>query len=76
MPTMPISKFKTHALKIIAQIAETRQSVVITRRGVPIARVVPFQDEDAPVPGQLAHTLVFEDDILSPLGEKDWEACR
>jgi predicted RNase H-like HicB family nuclease len=27
-------------------------------------------------PGKLAHTLVFEKDIVSPLGEEDWEACR
>jgi hypothetical protein len=29
-----------------------------------------------PKPGKLANYLVFEKDIVSPLGEEMWDACK
>ena len=77
MKTMAISKFKAYALKILDQVAKTQESIVITKRGKPLAEVVPFRKSDKnPVPGKLADTLVFEKDIVSPLGEDMWDACK
>lgn len=76
MKTIAISQFKTHALKIVDQIAQDHEVVVITKRGKPLARVVPYvENEPFAEPGQLADTFVFEGDIVSPLGEDLWEAC-
>jgi len=75
--TIAASEFKAHALATIAEVAATRESVIVTKRGKPLVRVSPF--EGAPkdhAPGKLAHTLVFEKDIVSPLGADDWDACR
>ena len=33
MKTMGISKFKTHALKILDEVAKTQEIIVITKRG-------------------------------------------
>lgn len=75
MKTIAISQFKAHALKIVDQIAQDHEAVVITKRGKPLARVVPYvENEPLAEPGQLADTLVFEGDIVSPLGEELWEA--
>jgi prevent-host-death family protein len=77
MKTMAISKFKAYALKILDQVAKSQESIVITKRGKPLAEVVPFRKSDKnPVPGKLADTLVFEKDIVSPLGEDMWDACK
>jgi prevent-host-death family protein len=77
MKKIAISKFKANALEIVDQVAKTKQGLVITRRGKPLAEVVPFRGEDdRPVPGKLSEALVFEKDIVSPLGEDIWEACR
>ena len=77
MKTMAISEFKAHTLQVIAQVARTRESVVVTKRGKPLAEVVPFRGSDETLtPGQLSETLVFEKDIVSPIGESDWTACR
>ena len=77
MKTMAISKFKAYALKILDQVAKTQESIVITKRGKPLAEVVPFRKSDKnPVPCKLADTLVFEKDIVSPLGEDMWDACK
>ncbi len=76
MKTMAISEFKAHTLRIIGQVAKTKESVVVTKRGKPLAEVVPFRGADsAPSPGALSDTLVFEKDIVSPIGESDWGAC-
>jgi prevent-host-death family protein len=77
MRTMPISRFKAHALATIDEVATTRQAVIITKRGKPVAEVVPYQGGiDEAKPGRLAHTLVREGDIVSPLGSKLWETAR
>ena len=77
MKTMGISQFKTHALKIIDQVAKTQEIVIITKRGKPLAQIRPFQhDEKNPQSGKLADVLVFEKDIVSPLGADMWDACK
>ncbi len=77
MQTMGISEFKAHALKILDQVAKLQESIVITKRGKPIAQVIPYRNSDMnPKPGKLANYLVFEKDIVSPLGEKMWDACK
>ena len=77
MKTMGISEFKSHALKIINQIAAEKDTLVITKRGKPVARISPYVgNEDSPQPGKLADTLVFEKDIISPLGEEMWDAAK
>jgi len=77
MKTMPISEFKTHALRIVDAISKTKESVVITRRGKPLAEIIPYTSNvGSTKPGKLAGTLIFEKDIISPLGEEMWEACR
>lgn len=74
MKSMAVSQFKARALRVLDEIARSGESMLITKRGKPLARVVPFADRSKP--GKLAHTLVFEEDIVSPLGEELWEAAR
>jgi prevent-host-death family protein len=77
MQTMGISQFKAHALKILDQVAKLQESIVITKRGKPVAQVIPYRNSDMnPKPGKLAKYLVFEKDIVSPLGEEMWDACK
>jgi len=77
MQTMGISQFKAHALKILDQVAKLQESIVITKRGKPIARVIPYRNSDMnPKPGKLANYLVFEKDIVSPLGKEMWDASK
>lgn len=77
MKTIAIGEFKSRALQVVSQVAKRKEPVVVRRRGTPVAEVVPFSGtEDAPTPGKLAQTLVFEKDIVSPLGESIWNACR
>ncbi|EQD54939.1 prevent-host-death family protein, partial [mine drainage metagenome] len=44
------AEFKAKCLKLIDEVAATHEPLVITKRGKPVARVVPIEDE-APTPG-------------------------
>lgn len=77
MRAMAVSVFKMHALRAVDRVAKTRESLVVTKRGKALVRVVPYQAaESVPVPGKLAEALVYEKDIVSPLGAALWEASR
>lgn len=77
MKTMAISQFKLHALKILDQVAKTQENIIITKRGKPLAQIIPYRNSgSSSQPGKLADALVFEKDIVSPLGEEMWESCK
>jgi prevent-host-death family protein len=77
MREFSISQFKAHALSILKAVDETGESVLVTKRGRPVARVVPFKDETPAVrAGHLSKSVLREGDILSPIGAEDWEAAR
>ena len=77
MKTMAISEFRVHASLVLGDIARTKESVVVTNRGVPVVEVIPFRrHDDRQRPGKLAGALVFEADAVSPVAEHDWEACK
>ena len=77
MRSFAISAFKARALELVGTVADTREGLIITRRGKPLAQVLPYQpDGEVPVSGRLAEALVFETDIVSPLGKAPWEAAR
>ncbi len=76
MRTMAITEFKAYALKIIDQVSKSNESIVITKRGKPLAEIIPFRKSELKnTPGNLANMLVFEKDIIAPLGKDMWEAC-
>ena len=77
MKTMAISEFKARALQVINNVAKSQETIVITKRGKPLARVTPHRQPDLkPGPGRLAKSFVFEKDIVQPLGGESWDACR
>lgn len=41
MKEIPAGKFKDKCLAILDQVAETREPVVVTKRGHPVAQIVP-----------------------------------
>jgi prevent-host-death family protein len=77
MKTMAISEFKAYALKVLSDVAKSQETIVITKRGKPLAQVVPYRISVVkPTPGKLAGAFVFEKDIITPLGEELWEASQ
>jgi prevent-host-death family protein len=75
MRTLAITDFKAHALQILGQVSKTKESIIVTKRGKPLVEVISFSASKA-TPGKLSEALVFENDIVSPLGEDMWNACK
>ena len=68
------AEFKAKCLKLMDEIARTRKPIVITKRGKPVAKLVPAEPAPRkPLFGCMAGTVTFEGDILAPL-DVEWEA--
>ena len=68
--------FKAQSLSLIDRVAQTREEVVITKHGKPMARLVPMASEPAAsLFGYMAGTVLQETDIVAPTGEA-WNAER
>jgi prevent-host-death family protein len=68
---VPIGRFKAECLALLAEVAATGEELMVTKRGRPLARVVPVTQ-----PPTLLGTvkyLVDDDDLIRPI-EDAWEA--
>jgi prevent-host-death family protein len=67
--------FKARCLQILDEVASTGQSVVVTKRGKPVARLTAFEvAEPVPAYGYLVGTARWDDDLLST--DETWNADR
>jgi prevent-host-death family protein len=70
--TVPAGKFKAECLGLIDQVARTRESFIVTKRGKPVVEVVPVQVRKAkPLQG----SVTVHGDIVGPILDA-WEAER
>jgi prevent-host-death family protein len=67
------AEFKAKCLKLMDEVAKTKQPITITKRGKPIAQLVPTTTHKPPAFGCMKGTVLFEGDIVSPLDE-EWSA--
>lgn len=68
------SRFKAHALELFRQVEKTGRPIVITDRGKPVLRLVPYQDDPSAVLRTLRDTVVRYDAPTEPVGQDDWES--
>jgi len=71
---VPAGEFKTHCLQLIDQVAASGEPLTITKRGRPVARLVPLLPERA-LFGALKGSVRSQHDLVSPVGA-DWDAER
>ncbi len=72
MTQLPASQFKTRCLALLDEVERTRVPIVVTKRGRPVAKLVPL--DDVPVPGLLGSVSYdSEEDLLAPVDEP-WDA--
>ena len=74
MDTLTVSKFKATCLAVVDEVATAKKRVIITKRGKPIAELIPYEAETEPAP--LKDTVAFMGDIISPVAAEDWEVLR
>ena len=79
MEEVAISEFKAKCLALLKRVQKTKKPLRITRRGKPIAEVIPPSPatDQANWLGSMADTFDITGDIISPASdESDWEALR
>ena len=75
--SVAISELKAHCLRLVDEVARRRCELVITRRGKPIARIVPLAGPaDADTLLRLRGTVIGGDDLADFETGLEWEADR
>jgi prevent-host-death family protein len=75
MKTMPAGKFKVHCLAVMDEVQSRREAVIITKRGRPVAKLVPVEQEKDDIFGFMKGkgTIEIKGDIVSPiLTPEEW----
>ena len=74
MESMSISKFKATCLAVLEEVARQKTKIIITKRGKPIAEVIPYEPEVEQI--ALKDTITFMGDLVSPIADEEWEALK
>ena len=74
MKKLPASKFKAHCLPVMKEVRATREPVLITKRGRPVAKLVPPNTSSDDFIGHLEGIVRVVGDIESPIEPpENWE---
>jgi antitoxin (DNA-binding transcriptional repressor) of toxin-antitoxin stability system len=79
LETVNISTFKAMCLSLLEKVKQTRQPLLVLKRGEPVAQILP---PPPPEPGEswlgsFQSTGEITGDIISPAsGENDWEVLN
>jgi prevent-host-death family protein len=72
--TVPATEFKAKCLKLMEAVKQRRMVVVITKRGKPVAKLVPATAQATSPVGFLRGGLLGSEDLVSPDPES-WAAA-
>lgn len=70
---MKASQFKAECLHVMENVSKTGEPIIITKRNIPIAKLVAIEEKEKKIFGKLKDTITFKKDILESTGEK-WDA--
>jgi prevent-host-death family protein len=77
MKTMSLTEFGKRCLEVVDIVDATREPVVITKNGHPVAKLVPANRPTQDFLGCLTGTVEIVGDIGSPVQNvKDWKVLR
>jgi prevent-host-death family protein len=69
---VPAGEFKAKCLALLDEVDATGETLIITKRGRPVAKLVPAHDRQ---PRSLLGSVLRESDLVAPTGEA-WDAER
>jgi prevent-host-death family protein len=73
MKRMAAGMFKAHCLAVMDEVQAKRESVIITKRGKPIAKLVPVTTGDDDIFGFYRGKIKITGDVVSPvLSLEEW----
>ena len=73
MKTMGAGTFKVHCLAVMDEVQAKRKTILITKHGKPVAKLVPADKDTDDIYGFLAGKGTIAGDVVSPaISLKDW----
>jgi prevent-host-death family protein len=73
MRRMTAKFFKAHCLAVMNEVQAKRETVLITKHGKPVAKLVPVREDKDDIYGFLAGRVTIVGDIISPaLSPEEW----
>jgi prevent-host-death family protein len=69
---IPAAEFKANCLRLMDEVAKRRLPIVITKRGKPVAKLVPIDQKPIDLFGYMAGTIEIRGDIISPIDDAEW----
>jgi prevent-host-death family protein len=77
MKKMAAGEFKARCLAVIDTVQKTREAVLITKRGRPVAKLIPAEQSPREFLGRLEGIVKIVGDIESAIESADaWDALR
>jgi prevent-host-death family protein len=78
MKTIPAGEFKQTCLRLLDEVRETGQPIVVTKRGEPVAQLGPLPPgATGDWSGAMRGTARIVGDLVAPAADEDeWEALR
>ncbi len=71
--TIAAGQFKAQCLQLMDDVYEKHLTLIITKHGAPIAKLVPIDERPVSLYGALRGTVKIIEDITAPIDEK-WDA--
>ncbi len=62
---IPAGEFKQHCLALLDEVANTATPIVVTKRGKPVARVVPLDEPGASLRGSVRILVPGDEELFS-----------
>jgi prevent-host-death family protein len=69
---VPAAEFKTNCLRLMDEVALQRRPIIITKRGKPVAKLVPVEEKPIDLFGCTAGTAKIYGDIIGPIEDAGW----
>jgi prevent-host-death family protein len=71
--TIPAGEFKARCLAVMDEVAAKRQAVIITKRGKPVAKLVPVEKEKDDIFGFYKGKIEIKGDTVPPaFSPEEW----
>ena len=71
--TVQAGKFKAECLRLMDEVEETMEPIVITKHGKPVAQLVPIPGPEKKLFGWMEGTVRIKGDVIAPVNE-EWDA--
>lgn len=68
--TIPATRFKAECLQLLDEVADSGETIVVTKRGKPVARLLPLEPPES-LEGSVTF-LVDDEEFIAPL-YPDWD---